>query len=62
MKLTVNAAAEDLGSEADGPVGVPSLRVDADETSDRGNRKEPQHWDLWVLVPFKDLWNSTRNS
>lgn len=62
MKLTVNTAAEDLRSEADGAVGVPSLRVDADETSHCGNRKEPQHWDLWILVPFKDLCNSMRNS
>lgn len=62
MTLTIHAAAEDLRSEADGAVGVPSLRVDADETSNRGNRKEPQRWDLWILVPFKDLCDSTRNS
>lgn len=61
MKLTVNAAAQDLGAEADGAVGVPGLRVDADETGDCGNRKEPQHGDLWILVPFKDLRNSTGN-
>lgn len=62
MKLTVDTAAEDLRSEADGAVGVPSLRVDTDETSHCGNRKEPQHWDLRILVPFKDLCNSMRNS
>lgn len=55
MKFTVSTAAEDLRSEADSAVGVPSLRVDADETSDCGNRKEPQHRNLWILVPFKDL-------
>lgn len=58
MKRAVDAAAEDLGPEADGAVGVPSLRVDADETGDSGNRKQRQHRDLWILVPFKDLYNS----
>lgn len=61
-KLTINAAAEDLRPEADGAVGVPGLRVDANETSHCGNRKEPQNWDLWILVPFKNLCNLARNS
>lgn len=57
-QVTIDTAAEDLRSEADGAVGVPSLRVDADETGDSGNRKEPQNCDLWILAPFKDLYNS----
>lgn len=56
--VTVNAAAEDLGSEANGAVGVPGLGVDADVTGDGGNGEERQHRHLWVLVPFKDLFNS----
>lgn len=55
MTRAINTAAEDLRSEADGAVGVPSLRVDADEAGDRGNRKQRQDRDLWILVPFKDL-------
>lgn len=58
MKRAINAAAEDLRSEADGAVGVPGLRVDADETGHSGNRKQRQDGDLWILVPFKDLWDS----
>lgn len=58
MKLAFDAAAEDLRSEADGAVGVPSLRVDADETGRGGNREQRQNRHLWILVPFKDLKNS----
>lgn len=59
MKRAIDPAAEDLRSEADGAVGVPRLRVDADETGDRGNGEQRQDRDLRILVPFKDLYNST---
>lgn len=55
----MDTAAKYLGPEADGAVGVPGLRVDADETGDGGNRKECEHGSLWTLVPFKDLNSST---
>lgn len=51
----MDRAAEDLGPEADGPVGVPGLRIDADETGDSGNQKKPKNRGLWILVPFEYL-------
>lgn len=52
---TVNTTAQYLCSEADGPVEVPGLRVDADESGHSGDREESQHRGLWILVSFKDL-------
>lgn len=50
---TVNTAAKYFSPEADGPVGVPGLWVDADETGNGGNRKEPKNRRLRILVSFK---------
>lgn len=58
---TVDTAAEYLGPEADGPVGVPGLRVDADETGHSGDGKGPENRSLRVLVPFEYLYNSGSN-
>lgn len=55
---TANTAAEYLSPETDGAVGVPGLRVDANEAGDGGNREESKHRSLWILVSFKDLCNS----
>lgn len=52
---TVDTAAKYLSPEADGAVGIPGLRVDADETGHGRNREESEHRSLWILVPFKDL-------
>lgn len=52
---TVDAAAKYLSPEADGAVGVPGLRVDANETGDGGDREESEHCSLRILVSFKDL-------
>lgn len=55
---TFDAAAKYLSPEADGAVGIPGLRVDANETGDGGDREESEHRSLWILVPFKDLYKS----
>lgn len=56
---TFNAAAEDLGPQADGAVDVPRLGVDADESGYSRSGQQSQNWCLWVLVPFKDLQDGT---
>lgn len=56
--LTINTAAKNLSPEADGPIGVPGLGVDANKAGHGGNWKEPKNRSLWILVSVKYLCNS----
>lgn len=55
--LTVSTAAKNLSPEADGPVGVPGLGVDANEAGHGGDWKKPKNGSLWILVALKNLYN-----